>query len=938
MQKIYYLMFISIFISGQLNLASCSSGEEDLCGNNICDSEETFQNCPQDCEESGCGNNVIDNDEQCDGTNLNEKECIDFGFTGGTLSCNNDCTFDKTACEGTEENCGNSEIDENEDCDGEKLNSKTCELLGFTGGDLSCNDDCSFDKTQCEGCGNGNIENDEECDVENFNNRNCMDFGFFGGDLKCSDDCKIITDDCSQSQVCPNNILELGEECDGDTRGATCENFGFLGGTLKCGDNCLFDVSDCTAPDCGNNTHEGYEHCDGTDLGDVSCTDLGFSGGELGCSDCFFDTQNCTMEQLGAVGDPCRFDDQCESGICFEEVRNGMPLGYCVDVCDDSFNCNDPDATCVDLYSLCFLACDLETGEGCRENYTCYDVGDGQGICTPACTENDQCPISGYCNENGGCDCPPGFYYDEELDSCVSNTCEQVQCDDINMNCNPFGGCEGYCAACDYCLTPDYIRSTNHCYPEDAHWGGPCSKHADCPGTGIPGEDTRCNTVTGGNCVQLNGPDFVEQGQPCNGDPESVGIQITNSVGVYKICSKPCVDDTSCRPGYYCQTGLSDSGTVNACVAITDCDEYGCNDENSEVQYYCDLYADEGERNCWINKCVDNPCASDENSNGTCSNEKEDYVCECNDGFIWNRETRRCESFSCGAIDLGTYTERIELTNQNSCTNGTQLYDPARNTEGSCTGYSATGAELVYKIALPGNFEVVVEMIPNNFDSSLYIITQCIDVDAESCVVGADVQESVVLKNSSNLEKTFYIVADTGVVYNDDPDCGVFTLRIYGEECGNGIRELTELCDDGNDNSEDGCADCSVSPDSEPNNDYLNAINITTLPGIKYGQISPAGDQDWYMFTVNASGDWIIETDGTAVEYGGIDTQIWLCDDSDPANCTYEENNIDSDDDLAPNVIYSQIVHTFTEPGTYYVGVRGYNESLTGSYGLRIYQ
>lgn len=47
-----------------------------------------------------CGNGTIQAGEQCDGANLNAQTCttIPGGFTGGTLSCNANCTFNTSAC------------------------------------------------------------------------------------------------------------------------------------------------------------------------------------------------------------------------------------------------------------------------------------------------------------------------------------------------------------------------------------------------------------------------------------------------------------------------------------------------------------------------------------------------------------------------------------------------------------------------------------------------------------------------------------------------------------------------------------------------------------------------------------------------------------------------------------------------------------------------
>ena len=94
-----------------------------------------------------CGNNEIDSGEECDGTELNGKECSDFeSFNIGELKCR-DCKFDTISCK--EIVCGNSIIDPGEECDGTNWGAiKGCSDLGFTGGTLKCID-CKFDKRLC---------------------------------------------------------------------------------------------------------------------------------------------------------------------------------------------------------------------------------------------------------------------------------------------------------------------------------------------------------------------------------------------------------------------------------------------------------------------------------------------------------------------------------------------------------------------------------------------------------------------------------------------------------------------------------------------------------------------------------------------------------------------------------------------------------------------
>lgn len=138
---------------------------------------------------------------------------------------------------GADASCGNGEIDIGEACDGDELGGQTCTDLGFVGGELSCNDDCMLDATNCSNqlCGNGVAEGDEECDGLDFGGVNCVDLGFGPGLPMCADDCTFDTstcptlgegESCSFLQQCPEGLNCVGDVCYDGSPDDPCENDG----------------------------------------------------------------------------------------------------------------------------------------------------------------------------------------------------------------------------------------------------------------------------------------------------------------------------------------------------------------------------------------------------------------------------------------------------------------------------------------------------------------------------------------------------------------------------------------------------------------------------------------------------------------------------------------------------------------------------------------
>jgi hypothetical protein len=110
--------------------------------------------------------------------------------------------------------------------------------------------------------------------------------------------CTFDLSDCSPATSCGNDMVDPGEQCDGDDlQGFDCVSLGLDDGDLECDPvTCVFDVSECGGVgNCGNGSVDPGEQCDGADLQGFDCASLGLAGGVLFCDPvmCTFDTSMC---------------------------------------------------------------------------------------------------------------------------------------------------------------------------------------------------------------------------------------------------------------------------------------------------------------------------------------------------------------------------------------------------------------------------------------------------------------------------------------------------------------------------------------------------------------------------------------------------------------------------------------------------------------------
>jgi hypothetical protein len=107
--------------------------------------------------------------------------------------------------------CGNSQINQGEQCDGTALGGQTCATRAFASGTLKCRQ-CHFDTSGCTFCGNGVVNGTEQCDGMDLRQKSCLGLGFTGGTLACTPSCRLSTAGCDATFFVPGGGPP-GPEC-----------------------------------------------------------------------------------------------------------------------------------------------------------------------------------------------------------------------------------------------------------------------------------------------------------------------------------------------------------------------------------------------------------------------------------------------------------------------------------------------------------------------------------------------------------------------------------------------------------------------------------------------------------------------------------------------------------------------------------------------------
>ncbi|MBU2260293.1 DUF4215 domain-containing protein, partial [Patescibacteria group bacterium] len=592
-----------------------------------------------------CGDSLIAGAETCDDGEL---------LNGLPNQCNSTCDGTTAAV------CPNGVVEAGEDCD-DNGESETCDLDCTS---VSCGDE-TINTTAGETCDEGELN---------------------GEPNHCNDTC-----DGTTIPVCPNGVVEAGEDCDDNGESETCDadcSFATCGdGTtnVSAGETCddsgesVLCDADCSAVTCGDGTTNvsAGEECD--DSGESASCD----------SDCSFATcgdgsVNSTAEETcddGELnGQPNHCNDTCD-GTTDPVCQNGVVEAE--EDCDDGAESATCDADCT------FVSCGDGTTNTTAGEF-CDDAGDSL-TCDSDCT---------------AAVCPDGY----------TNAAAGEQCDDGDIILGD--GCDDQCQLTTQCM--DTVDNDDDDLVDDQDPG--CYDNGNViTGTYVPEDDDETHDVACGDGV-------LDDGEQCDDGNSDDGDG----------CDANCVEEV-------CGNGVLQPGSGEE-----------CDDGNTDDGDGCDA------------ACVDEFCGD-----GVTNDVSE----ECDDAG----ESAECDS-DCTFQLCGD--NMVNPTADEECDEGSE----AESCDDDCT----------YPMCSDGNVnETAGEQCD---DSNLINGDGCSDqcLATTECMDGVDNDDDDLVDDQDpGCYDNGNVVTGTYIPEDDE--------EIHTERCGNGVAESDEVCDDGNESNTDAC-------------------------------------------------------------------------------------------------------------------------------------
>jgi len=691
--------------------------------------------------------------------------------------------------------CGDGVVDDGEECDDGEANGDAPD---------ACREDCTLPF-----CGDGIVDSEEGCDEGDGNSDDAPD--------ACRTDC--------QPAFCGDGVVDAGEDCDD---GNDVDND-------ACANSCVEVLGSLCSP------------CDGDDAcGRESdlCVDL---GGDSFCAIDCAETGECpdgfSCEELAT--DDGFVTNQCVpvSGVC-EPCLDLDGDGYGIGPECLGLDCNDDDpeinegATelCDGIDNDCSGAIDDDAEDGVTYFADADEDGFGDDdTATVLCAPTDELPvdIAGDCDDDDFNVNPDGVEVCDGVDNdCDADTDDGAADGAIGLDCDGDDAdlCADGTAACiDGAIVCDDDAASeaevcdgedNDCNPDtpdgadDAEVGVSCD--SDDPDECAAGV-TMC--VDGGLACMGDAPAEPEvcdgRDNDCDGEIDNDASDATmwfvdadgDGVGTGEgvmACDPP--GDAYAAIGGDCDDDNPDRapGFEEVCDGIdNDCDEEVDNDAVDATTWYRDADGDGYGGDPSATVACDPPADDWIDIGGDCNNFDEDRSPGldevCDDRIDNDCDTRidcddpdcatsaACGDFSCVDEDLGDGTGAGVTDGTNEGAGG--------DTTASCGGF---GADVAFTWEAPADGTYVIDTFGSDFDTVLYLLDECEGEELACNNNAGGGNQSEVVYEATEGEVLVIVVDGAG-----GGSTGDFELNIEAIETG--------LCDDGEDNDDDGDTDCEDS-------------------------------------------------------------------------------------------------------------------------------